>query len=166
MSPVKDISDNKLIYLFPMWVRVVGVICFVFAAGFGYALVLFGIVDRVIVLSIFFACVAFFFFLGGVYCCKTTEVTFDHTGGRINIRKGLGPFWWGTLHLPKEQLEEVTVKDAADVAWGWLLYQSGEEAVSMRVKGRKRPINIITMDNASYLRRRIAEFLRGSSKDS
>ena len=160
MSPVKDITDNKLIYLFPAWVRVLGVICFIFAAGFGYALILFGIIDRNIASSILFACVAFGFFLGGVYCCKSIEVTFNHTSERINIRKGLGPFRWGSLHIPKEQIEKVTVENAAELAWGWLIYQSGEEAVSVRIKGKKRPINIITMDAATDLKGKIADFLR------
>ncbi len=116
MSPVKDVNENKMAYLFPWWVRAVGVICFGFAAGFGYAFVVFGILIGVLVSSVLFACAAFGMFLGGVYCCKTTEVTFEHTGGIIKITKGLGPFRWGNLHIPKEQLEKVTVEDAAELA--------------------------------------------------
>ena len=83
-------------------------------------------------------------------CPKTTEPI-----------HGLGPFRWGSPQIPKEQLEKMTVKDAAEVAWGWLIYQFGEEAVSMRVKGRKRPINIITMDgdSASHLAYRMKKFI-------
>ena len=160
MSPVKE-KDNRIIHLFPTWVRGLGVICFVFAACFGAAAVVWGLLDKNTVLFIFFLVPCIGFFLGSVYCCKTTEVTFDHTDRRIKITKGLGPFRWGSLHIPKEQLEKVTVKDAVEVAWGWLIYQSGEEAVSMRVKGRKRPINIITMngDSSSRLSYRIRKFV-------
>lgn len=37
MSPVKDIAKNKIVYLFPTGWRVVGGICFLFAAGLGGA---------------------------------------------------------------------------------------------------------------------------------
>jgi hypothetical protein len=49
----------------------------------------------------------------------------------------------------------------AELPRGWLIYQSGEEAVSMRVKVRKRPINVITMgnDGANYLASRIKNFI-------
>lgn len=160
MSPVKK-TDSQIVYRFPLWVRVLGVICFLGAAGFGYAFIVVGILDNNIAASILFALCAFGFFLGGVYCCKTTKVTFDHTSGRIDIRKCLGPFRWGTIHALKEQMEKVTVENAADLAWGWLIYQSGEEAVSMRIKGRKKPINIITLDDAADLAFRIEEFLIG-----
>lgn len=162
MSPLKE-TDNQILYLFPRWVRILGVICFIFAAGFGYAFVVLGILDRNIVLSILFACVAFFFFLGGVYCCKATKVIFNHAGRRITI-KGFGPFRRGTARISKEQVERVTVESAAEVAWyGDIIYEFGEEAVSIRLKGRKRPINIITMDDADHLTNSIAEFLRGSN---
>ena len=161
MSPVKDVTENEMVYLFPMAVRVVGVICFVFAAGFGTGVVTSSLGEKNVGALILFASCALFFFLGGVYCCKITKVTFDHTGGIIKITKDLGPLRWGSLHIPKEQLEKVTVENAAELAWGWLIYQSGEEAVSMRVKGRKRPINIIIMDDgsASHLAYRIKTFI-------
>lgn len=163
MSPLKDVTENKMVYLFPWWwVRALGVISFIIAAGFGFAFVVFGILDRDIAVSILFVCAALGFFWGGVYCWQTTEVTFDHAGGIIKITKGIGPFRGGSLHIPKEQVENVRVRDAARLAWGWLIYQSGEEAVSIVVKGRKRPINIITMDgdSTSHLASRMRNFIR------
>ncbi len=53
MSPVKDVTENKMVYLFPWWVRAIGVVAFVMAAGFSYAFVAIGILDRNIVSSIF-----------------------------------------------------------------------------------------------------------------
>ena len=168
MSPVKDVTENKIIYLFPRWVRVVGVINIMFgiiiATGLSYAFIITEILGVGIVFSILFACLAFGMFFGGVYCYKTTEVTFDHTGGIIKITNGLGPFRWGTIRVPKEQLEGVVVKDIVDTAG--LKWKSGEQVLSMIVKGRKKPVNIITMDDNSYLRRRLAEFLPGSNRDS
>ena len=148
MSPVKDTADNQVMHRWPTWVRIFGVVCFLFATGFGSAFVAFGIVDRDIWSSILFALGAFGFFLGGVYCWHTTTVTFDDKRWIITVRKSLGPFRGIGLHISNEELMNVRIAPA------------DEMAVSLKIAGRKRPVNIVTMDDysANYLLNRIKEF--------